>query len=177
MHTHAARYRGVQRVSPTSRPPEVGERRKSKTLPPDTRARILRELKRHKNGGALMNLTDGGHIILQTEDREPFAKVPARVLRARELSAGARLLYAILTWLGWREAWQGKPGYAGQEALAEEFGLSTRSIRRYMNELQDQGYIRLEHVGLGQPANVTILPLPELEQSSELEPDQASQPS
>lgn len=121
---------------------------------------------------------DGGHIVIETDDRLPFAKVPAPVLCDTELSAGARLLYGILVWLGWREAWQGEPGYAGQEALSEEFGIPSRTARRYVTELEEGGYIRQEVVGLGQPANIIILPLETAaylsaeESGDELEPAQ-----
>ena len=103
----------------------------------------------------------GGQIVNLTEDRLPFAKVPAVVLRDGDLSAGARLLYGALMWLSWRQAWRDEPGYQGQEAVGEEFGLSPRSVSRYMGELIEAGYIAFDQVGQGEPANVTLLPLPE----------------
>jgi len=99
----------------------------------------------------------GGHITIQGEDTEPFAKVPVAVLKDAELSAGARLLYGILVWLGWREAWSAKPGYAGQQAVAEEFHLAPRSVERYFGELRAAGYIETVRVGLGEPDDITIV--------------------
>jgi hypothetical protein len=118
-----------------------------------------------------MSETEGGHVFLAIDDKEPFAILPARVLRDTELSAGARLLYAVLVWVGWREEWQDEPGYGGQEALGEEFGISRRSVITYMRELQDRRYIGLEPVGLGRPANITILPLPQGGAEGQPQPD------
>lgn len=99
----------------------------------------------------------GGHITIDGEDKEPFAKVPVEVLKDGELSAGARLLYGILMWLGWREAWNGQPGYAGQQAVAEDFALAPRSVERYFSELRAGGYIQTVRVGLGEPDDLTVV--------------------
>lgn len=101
----------------------------------------------------------GGNIIIEsTESDEPYGQVPVRVMKDDRISAGARMLYGMLKWCGWRQQWRGEPGYQGQAALGEEFGLSERTVRNHLNELREVGYIETERVGLGEPDNIIIKP-------------------
>lgn len=72
------------------------------------------------------------------------AFAPNWLLRRTEISAGAKLLYAKL-------AQYGRSGecYPGQERLAEELGVSPRQVRRYVQELEDEGLVLVRHTGNG----------------------------
>jgi hypothetical protein len=99
----------------------------------------------------------GGYIFIESpQDREPYGQLPVPVMKDGRLSGGARFLYAVLWWCGWRQEWRDEPGYHGQQALAEEFSLSERTVRTYLQELRDAGYIQIERVGLGQPDNIIL---------------------
>ena len=103
----------------------------------------------------------GGHIEIPQELGK-FAMVPGRILEDTTLSFGARMLYGIIIWLAWRQHRTRRPGYAGQQALADEFGCSRRSVGQYLAELQQAGYLRIHRVGQGQPDNLEIVPLGEV---------------
>lgn len=105
-----------------------------------------------------MTSRTGGHIEIAAEFKK-FAMVPGHVFEDVSLSFGARFLYGLLIWLAWRQKEKHRPGYEGQEALAEEFGCSRPSVARYLSELQERGYITIERVGQGEPDNITLLAL------------------
>jgi hypothetical protein len=99
----------------------------------------------------------GGYIFIESpQDREPYGQLPVPVMKDGRLSGGARFLYAVLWWCGWRQEWRDEPGYHGQQALGEEFSLSPATIWRWMQELRDADYIEVQRVGLGQPDNITL---------------------
>jgi len=101
--------------------------------------------------------TGGQIIISDPSSKEPWARVPATMLRDPRISGNAIRLYAALYLCAWRANYRGERGYDGQEALAEEFGMSPATVTRALNELREAGYIETERVGLGEPDNVTIL--------------------
>lgn len=81
-----------------------------------------------------------------------FVQTPVLVLQDHDLSAGAKLTYGALLWYLWRGG-----DYPGQVALSEEFGMGERSVRRYLSELENRGYLRHERTGLGQVNTYHIL--------------------
>ncbi len=103
----------------------------------------------------------GGQIQIP-EELGKFAMVPGRILEDTSLSFGARMLYGIIIWLAWRQGRSGRPGYAGQQALADDFGCSRRSVGQYLTELEDAGYLRIHRVGQGQPDNLQVIPFDEI---------------
>ena len=74
-----------------------------------------------------------------------FTQVPNFVLTQKELSAGAKLAYAMLL----KYAWEDKACYPGQVKLAEDMGAAERSIRTYLKELETGGLLEIEQRGLG----------------------------
>lgn len=89
------------------------------------------------------------NIILQGFDpvsSAGFTQVPNHILRAKKLSAGAKLTYAMLL----SYAWQNDFCFPGQQALGEDMGASERSVRTYLNELVEAGYLEVKQRGLGQ---------------------------
>ena len=69
-----------------------------------------------------------------------FAALPYLVMKDKALSMGARLTYAFLLMYGWQK----NSSFAGQSRMAQDIGISERQIRRYLVELRDQNYIKIE---------------------------------
>lgn len=74
-----------------------------------------------------------------------FTQVPNVILKSAELSVGAKLAYAMLL----SYAWQKDSCFPGQEALAEDMGAGRRSVVRYIEELERQGFLSIKRQGLG----------------------------
>ena len=90
-------------------------------------------------GPALKQRLD--HIIFENRMMQAgFAAFPYQVMKDKALSTGARLSYAFLLMYGWQEG----SSFAGQEKMAEEMGISRAQVQRYLYELRDVGYIRVE---------------------------------
>lgn len=86
-----------------------------------------------------------GKIHIEDEVlREGFVQVPILLLHDPSLSAGAKLAYAGLLWYAWKYG-----EYPGHEEVAKDYGTTTRTIKRYMSELQHQDYITARQRGLG----------------------------
>ena len=80
-------------------------------------------------------------VVIQNELlRAGFAAFPYLVMEDRRLSIGARFSYAFLL----KYAWQEGSCFAGQEKMAGQMGVSERQLQRYLYELRDSGYIRIE---------------------------------
>lgn len=71
-----------------------------------------------------------------------YSVIPSVVLFHEELSANAKLLYAVLTNLCDGEGYC----WATNEYLASLFGLSERTVSRWISQLEKLGFIRLEMV-------------------------------
>ncbi len=93
-------------------------------------------------------------IIIESEMlRAGFAALPYLVLRDISLSLGARLSYAVLL----SYAWQQGATFAGQVKMAKDMGISERHLRRFLQELEEKGYIRIKRQGLNKPNLYYIL--------------------
>jgi hypothetical protein len=80
-------------------------------------------------------------IIVENEMmRAGFSALPYRVMKDQKLSVGARLTYAFLLMYAWQEG----STFAGQARMAQDMGVSERQLRRYLTELRDAGYIKVE---------------------------------
>ena len=74
------------------------------------------------------------NIILQGADllsARGFTQVPNHILKG-SLSPGAKLAYAMVL----SYAWHNNFAFPGQKRLADDMGVSERSVIRYMQELQ-----------------------------------------
>jgi len=103
-------------------------------------------------GGALAKYEQ---IILEGFDpisAHGFTQVPNVVLRDASLSPGAKLCYAMLL----SYAWQKDSCFPGQEALANDLGISKRSTVRCMKELEVSGYLEKKRRGLGRTNVYTL---------------------
>ena len=74
-----------------------------------------------------------------------FTQVPNVVLTDTALSVGAKLAYAMLL----KYAWSQDACFPGQLTLATEMGAGERSVRTYLKELEDIGYLEVKQRGLG----------------------------
>lgn len=80
-------------------------------------------------------------IIVENEMlKAGFAALPYLVMRDKTLSVGARLTYAFLLMYSWQEG----SCFAGQEKMAADLGISRAQVQRFLYELRDTGYVRVE---------------------------------
>ena len=93
-------------------------------------------------------------IIIENKAlRDGFTQIPNYVLRDRSLSLGARLTYTMLL----SYAWQESRCFPGQARLAADLGVDERSVRRYLVELRESGYVDWRQLGFGKPNLYYIL--------------------
>jgi Helix-turn-helix domain len=76
-----------------------------------------------------------------------FTQVPNHVLVSGKLSPGAKLTYAMLL----KYAWQNDFCFPGQERLAKDMGVTDRSVRTYLQELEMQKFVNIRQRRLGKP--------------------------
>ena len=74
-----------------------------------------------------------------------FTQLPRYILKDKTLSFGARLTYAVLL----SYAWQEESCFPGQARMAADLGTTDRSIRNFLLELKQAGYIDWKQQGLG----------------------------
>src|SRR4051794_13011041 len=77
--------------------------------------------------------------------RHGFTQVPNVILTKKELSVGAKLAYAMLL----KYAWGDEACFPGQTKLAEDMGSGERSVRRYLDELEQVRLLEIVQRGLG----------------------------
>jgi hypothetical protein len=92
-------------------------------------------------------------VILNGALKHGFTQLPRYVLQDKKLTFGARLTYAVLL----SYAWQEDSCFPGQERMSKDLGTTDRSVRRFLGELKDKGYIDWKQQGLGKPNIYYIL--------------------
>lgn len=95
------------------------------------------------------------NIILKGADvftAKGFTMVPNSLLNSGKISPGAKLTYAMLL----KYAWYNDYCFPGQERLAKDMGVTDRSIRTYLQELEAARFIDIKQRGLGKP-NLYVL--------------------
>ena len=83
----------------------------------------------------LGDLIRARNIVLKGGDalsQKGFTQVPNALLRHQTISPGAKLAYTMLL----SYAWQNDFCFPGQETLATDMGVSSRSVRTYLKELE-----------------------------------------
>ena len=96
----------------------------------------------------LGDLIKDRNIILKGADAATargFTQVPNFILTNKELSVGAKLAYAMLL----KYAWTDDACFPGQQKLADDMGSGERSVRTYLKELEDAGFLEVTQRGLG----------------------------
>ena len=76
-----------------------------------------------------------------------FTQLPNAILRATEISQGAKLVYAMLL----SYAWHNNSCFPGQDRLAEDLSISRRSVNTHIKELEAKKFIKVTRKGLGKP--------------------------
>ena len=77
--------------------------------------------------------------------RYGFTQVPNFILVSKALSVGGKLAYAMLL----KYAWSDNACFPGQQRLADDMGSGERSVRTYLKELEDAGFLEVTQRGLG----------------------------
>ena len=88
------------------------------------------------------------NIILRGADaatEKGFTQVPNFLLKSKKLSSGDKMAFAMLL----SYAWQNDSCFPGQERLAEDLGLSDRSVRTLLKSLETNGFIVIKQRGQG----------------------------
>ena len=88
------------------------------------------------------------NIILRGADaatEKGFTQVPNFLLKSKKLSSGDKMAFAVLL----SYAWQNDYCFPGQERLAEDLGLSDRSVRTLLKSLETNGFIVIRQRGQG----------------------------
>jgi len=88
------------------------------------------------------------NIILRGADAATaggFTQVPNFLLRSKKLSAGDKMTFAMLL----SYAWQNDYCFPGQEKLAEDLGLSDRSVRTHLKVLEAAKLLVIRRRGQG----------------------------
>ena len=88
------------------------------------------------------------NIILKGADAataKGFTQVPNFLLKSKKLSAGDKMTFAMLL----SYAWQNDFCFPGQERLAEDMGLSDRSVRTHLKSLESNGLLTIQRRGQG----------------------------
>ena len=88
------------------------------------------------------------NIILKNADAataKGFTMVPNFILKSAKLSAGDKMTFAMLL----SYAWQKDHCYPGQKLLAEDLGLTDRSVRTHLKSLQTVGLLTIKRLGQG----------------------------
>ena len=87
--------------------------------------------------------------------KQGFTQLPNRVLKDTRLSFGARLTYAVLL----SYAWDKESCFPGQNTMAEDLGVSARSIRTFLHQLKEYGSISWKYQGPSKPNMYSLLKL------------------
>src|SRR5437016_12006942 len=88
------------------------------------------------------------NIILKGADaatRGGFTQVPNFLLKSNRLSAGDKMTFAMLL----SYAWQNDFCFPGQTRLAQDLGLSDRSVRTHLKSLETIGLLAIQRRGQG----------------------------
>jgi hypothetical protein len=85
-----------------------------------------------------------------------FTQTPNAILRASDLSWGAKGVYGLLLSYAWGEG----RSFPGQEKLAADGGCSLPSIRSYLKELESAALLRIKRRGQGKTNEYILLDHP-----------------
>ena len=88
------------------------------------------------------------NIVLKGADaatHEGYTQVPNFLLKLKPLSSGDKMTFAMLL----AYAWQNDFCFPGQERLAEDLGVTDRSVRTNLKALEEQGLLVIKRRGQG----------------------------
>ena len=87
--------------------------------------------------------------------KQGFTQLPIRVLKDTRLWFVARLTYAVLLSYGGDK----DICFPGQNRIAEDLGVSARSVRTFLYQLKEHGYISWKYQGPSKPNLYSLLKL------------------
>ena len=91
-------------------------------------------------------IPDAGHIVAPDAlAPRGFVQLPRAVLFHPDLSDGAKVLFGALLHYAWQEG----SCFPGQARLADDLGVTERTIRNRIRELEAAGVLRVKQRGLG----------------------------
>jgi hypothetical protein len=103
---------------------------------------------------SIQNILERNTVVVQDQAlKSGFVQLPNFILIEKDLSAYAKLSYALLL----SYAWQKDSCFPGQERMAADLGVSDRYLRQALKELQEHNYISVERRGLNKTNVYTIL--------------------
>ena len=97
-------------------------------------------------------------FILPKSLRHGFAQMPRPVLRYPGLSLNSKATYCLLL----SYAWQDNFCFPGQDKMAQELGITGRSVRKYLAELKKHKLIDWKKRGYSKTNNYYILSVPDV---------------
>ena len=95
---------------------------------------------------AIGDILKDRNIILKGADAatsQGFTQVPNFLLKSKNLSSGDKMTFAMLL----SYAWQNDFCFPGQERLAQDLGLTDRSVRTHLKSLQSNGLLNIQRRG------------------------------
>ena len=120
-----------------------------------------------KHEGQLQRISDiirERNIVLKGADAlsaQGFTQVPNLMLRSAKISPGAKLAYTMLL----SYAWQNDFCFPGQARLGKDIGVTDRSVRTYLQELEAKNFLSIHRQGQGKP-NLYVLDVRQKTRSS-----------
>ncbi|HEY7416635.1 MAG TPA: helix-turn-helix domain-containing protein [Ktedonobacteraceae bacterium] len=103
---------------------------------------------------SLSSILERNTVVIQDAAlKSGFVQLPNFILTDKQLSAYAKLSYALLL----SYAWQKDSCFPGQGRMANDLGVSERYLRQALKELEDHTYISVERRGLNKTNVYTIL--------------------
>lgn len=100
------------------------------------------------NARPISELLTDKNIVLRGADAASamgFTQVPNFLLKSKKLSAGDKLAFAMLL----SYAWQNDFCFPGQQRLAQDMGITDRSVRTHLKALEAQGLLAIKQRGQG----------------------------
>ena len=88
------------------------------------------------------------NILLDTNDpvaQAGFTQVPNFILKMDNVSAGAKVIYAMFL----QYAWHNDHCFPGQERLAKDIGMSRSRVTEYVGELEKARLVTIKRRGQG----------------------------
>lgn len=94
-------------------------------------------------------ILDGADVVSQ----KGYTLLPNFILYRTDLSAYAKLVYAMILSYAWG---QSRAAFPGQDRLAQDCGMGVATVKRHIKELMDKGCMTVIRRGQGK-TNVYIL--------------------
>lgn len=95
------------------------------------------------------------NIVLETSDpvvAEGFTQVPNFILKNKHLTVGEKMTFAMFL----SYTWHNQSCFPGQDKLAEDIGVTRRSVNTFVKGLERKGFLTIQRRGLGKTNIYTL---------------------